>query len=110
MGQVPHNTVIFLNTKFLEEKLTSHSQSYKDSLIAFSKLDFRKAVPDLNQEHIFYNPLFTKANGNTFDLLKSLANANIFTYCQLHRGNFKRIRGDRYNKQAVKMLDEIHLQ
>ena len=110
LAQLPHDVVFFLQTKFLKGKLTSHSQFYKDSLIAFSQLDFRKAVPDINQEHIFYNPLFTNANDETFDLRKSLANANIFKYGQLHRENFKRIIGERYNKQAVKMLDEIHLQ
>ena len=65
MGQVPLNTIFFSNTKFMEKTLTTHSQFYKSSLVAFSQLDFRKAVPDTNQEHIFYNPLFTKAVGKS---------------------------------------------
>ena len=82
VGHVPQQTIFFLDTKFMKNKLKSHSKFYSSSLLAFSQLDFRKAVPDLHQEHIFYNPLFSKADGNTFDFRKMLAKDDIFTYGQ----------------------------
>ena len=57
-----------------------HSQFYMEGIKAMTKLTLSKRIDDLNDEYIFYNPVFTDIHGRPLHITKRCEKQGIFKY------------------------------
>ena len=85
--------IIFTNTYYCNHLLsTQYTDFYTEGLKATSKLTLSKGIIDLNEEHIFYNPMFTDKNGKPLAITKRCERQGIYKY---------RIIAEEYSKKAL---------
>ena len=66
-GQLQPEDVIFADQSYMSRVLNVKSDFYKEAFHGISKLNTWKHVPDLDSEHVFYNPIFTATDEGDLD-------------------------------------------
>ena len=61
-GNLQGEDVIFAEHSYITRTLNIKDPFYTEALIAISKLSINKHVQNINNEHLFYNPVFTTIN------------------------------------------------
>ena len=80
-GGLQFTDAIFTNTFYCNKLLDIPSSSfYKESLKATAKLNLSKKIVDLNEEHIFYNPIFTDAHNKPLGITKRCERQQVHKY------------------------------
>ena len=111
-GDISGHDLLFLERSYFQRTFKTSGIFYKDALLALSKLDKSKGVPNINSwdsEHIFYNPLITTKNQSTIKPTQYFENKHIFTLERLFEEKAKEIRGQPYDKKVAKLYDSITL-
>ena len=102
-----------LATKQIYEKqLKIENSFYKEALLSISKFVTTKGIPTLqhwDQEHIFYNPLFTQENGETLSITNYFEDKNYFTFEQLLEEKAKEARKIQFDKKLTDLSHKIKL-
>ena len=65
-GCIEGRDLMFLQKSYFKRHLLIKSDFYKEGLLSLGNVEIRKGIPNLNhwdKEHIFFNPLFTRQNG-----------------------------------------------
>jgi len=109
-GDLGGRDIIFLNKNYLRNQLKTENKFYKEALTSLGNLEIKKGIKNLqlwDNEHIFYNPLFTTANGKVLTLTKFCEKNNIYQYEQLIEEKRKEMAKLPYNKVLTKLLDKI---
>ena len=97
--------MLYMSTHYHQTVLVSPSPFYKGALIALSKLNIWKTIPDLSEEKVCYNPIFTNEKDNYLPLY---SNKQINpTYGQLLTENHKKNTQLHHNKAKVRLLGRI---
>jgi hypothetical protein len=58
-GGLTGKDVIFADQRYMTAHLECTSIFYREALCGISKLDIWKHIPDINNEHLYYNPIFS---------------------------------------------------
>ena len=108
-GEIIGRDLIFLQKSYFKNKMDCN-KFYKEGLLAIGNLTIRKGIPTLNHwddEHIFFNPLFTTQDGKTLKLRKYCNERNIFRYDQLIEEKRKELAHLPFDKVQTNLLDKI---
>ena len=94
-GGLQLTELIFTNTFYCTRLLQiSNSNFYTEALKATAKLTLNKRIDDLNDENVFYNPIFTDAHNKPLAVTKRCERLSIFKYRQF---------ADEYSKMALQL-------
>ena len=58
-GGLKGKDIIFADRRYMTAHLECNSIFYREALFGISKLDIWKHIPDINDEHLYYNPIFS---------------------------------------------------
>ena len=112
-GFKPEHKFFIPSDTIKKNRVTFKSTFYKTSLIALSKLDFKKAFPtQFQDEHIYFNPMIYKVRNDKkvlYEPNQGLLRDNIFTYGDLLKNHMEKVRGRRYNRSASEILDNCQI-
>ena len=62
-GHITGRNIIFVEHSYIKKHLKINNPFYQEALEGISKLNTWKHIPDINEEHLFYNPVFTTTIG-----------------------------------------------
>ena len=85
--------LFFTTEKYTRYMLKISPGYYKEAIRAISRLDVRKKVRDLDNEKIFYNPIFTRQDGRILTPNKYCIDNNITTFGQITQELIPRVAG-----------------
>ncbi len=69
-GQLRPEEIIFADQFYMSHCLDIHNDFYKEAFQGICKLNVWKHVPDIRNEHVFYNPIFTITDDDDDDELQ----------------------------------------
>ena len=75
-GNLNGEDVIFADQSFIKHTLRVNDSFYREALNAISKLEIRKHIPELKNEPVFYNPIFTTKHGEEYKTIKPFSGNN----------------------------------
>ena len=104
-GSFEGKDMIYMSTVYHRRILTSPSAFYKEALLAVSTLNIWKTIPDLREEKVYYNPIFTTDLDNPLTMRRSTQPNP--TYGELLTEKQNKDNGMPYNKPKVNLLDKI---
>ena len=111
-GGISGRDLIFLNQNYMKYHLKISSTFYKEALTSVSILETKKGIPTVghwDQEHIFYNPLFTMANDKVLTISKYCEKREVFILDLLLEEKTKETRKQPFDKTLTKIFDKIKL-
>ena len=111
-GNIIGRDLIFLQKSYYQYHLKTKSEFYNEGLRFLGKLEIRKGVKTLkhwDDEHIFFNPLLTRKNGKTHNVIPYCYRKRIFTYDQLIEEKRKQLAALPFDKVLTKILDKIFI-
>ena len=112
-GNISGRDLIFLEHSYIQRILDTNNQFYKEALLAITSLDIKKGISQVskwNNEHIFYNKLFSLKNKNkVIHIIPYFQNAHLYTLDQFMEEKMKEVREQPYDRRAVSLYDKIVL-
>ena len=111
-GCIHGRNLLFLHRSYIQRILKTSSEFYTEALSAMATFETRKGIQNVQQwdnEHLFYNPLFTDENGKTFTLTQHCENNKLYTFDQLLEERAKENRKLPFDKYLIKYFDKIRL-
>ena len=111
-GNISGRDLIFVQKSYLKNELKTKNNFYKEGLLLLAMLERRKGIKtlcDWDNEHIFYNPLFTIEYGKTLTSRNYCDENNIYRYKQLIEEKRKEMGKLPYNKILTNILDKIRV-
>ena len=69
-GRLRPRDVIFADRSYVSHCLDVQSEFYREAFGGMSRLNVWKHVPDLRDEHVFYNPVFSVTDDDSDDILE----------------------------------------
>ena len=111
-GGIHGRDLLFVQQSYIKRQLNTNSDFYKEALSAMAKFETRKGIRNLHQwdnEHLFYNPLFTDDKENTFTLTQHCEKNKIYTFEQLLEEKAKESRKLPFDKILINMFNKIRL-
>ncbi len=100
-GGLMFTDLVFTNTYYCNKFLNiPASPFYKEGLKATAKLVLSKQIRNLNDEKVFYNPIFTDANNKTLSIPRRCEREFVFTYGAI---------ADEFSKQFFQLPHKSHV-
>ena len=100
--------IVFTNTFYCNKLLQiPNSSFYLEGLKATAKLTLSKRIDDLNEEKIFYNPIFTDVHGKPLAITKRCEKQGIFHYRTIAQEYTKKALQVPYRAYVSNIFDKI---
>ena len=111
-GSISGRDLIFLKKTYIQYQLKTESIFYKEALLSLASFETRKGIQEVqhwDREHIFYNPLITRKNGEVFTLTKYCEENNVYKLEKLLEEKAKEVRKRPFDKVLTNMLSKIQI-
>ena len=84
-GRLQGTDLFFISENYFVKLLKLKSGFYKKAIKAIIALHPRKKITNLDEEKVFYNPIFTAAKEGVLRINKTCETLQIYTYGQIKR-------------------------
>ena len=106
-GGLVGTELFFTTHNYAKNILKTDSKYYKSALEAFTKLNPRKRIDDINSEKVFYNPTFRSALGKPLTINKTCEKFGAYTYGDILSEHLKCQSGEPHRKYVAFIYDKI---
>ena len=100
---------LFFTTKTYRKNILEipHSNFYREAIQAITKIQVKKRIENLENEKIFYNPIFKDFEFKTIPTSVTCEKNGIHTYGQVRRESEKQQNGAPYNRHIANIHSRI---
>ena len=106
-GKLSGIDLFFTKYSYARLNLKSISSFYREAILLMTRLDTLKKVADINQEKVFYNPIFTTNHGEVLQTNRPNQDLKYYTYGALLHEDTLRQAGEGYQRSVTNILDKI---